>query len=233
MGREEREKRILAQRRLLDEIAREALETEFWTGRQRFSEAVMAAMAEVPRHEFIPPEELPFAYINRPLPIGHGQTISQPYMVACMTDLLDLDGSSRVLEIGTGCGYQAAVLARVAGKVFSVEIVAELAQSARERLARLGFDNVSVRHGDGYLGWPEKAPFDAIIVTAAPESLPAALADQLMPGGRMAIPIGRVHETQTLHLYTKREDGRLEERRTLPVAFVPMVHGRPDPPAKA
>ncbi len=212
-----------AHRRLMEEIEREARDTRLWTGRASFSEPVMAAVARVPRHQFVLPEDRPYAYVNRPRGIGHGQTISQPYMVAAMTDLMDLKETDRVLEIGTGCGYQAAVLAEVAGRVFSVEVIGELAQSARERLAALGYDTVTVRHGDGYQGWPERAPFDAIIVTAAPERIPEALVEQLKPGGRMAIPIGRVHESQTLLLGVKDADGTLTTQRVLPVAFVPMV----------
>ncbi len=206
-------------------IEAEARETAFWTGRDHFSPEVMAAMARVPRHEFVPPEQLSAAYINRPLPIGHGQTISQPYMVACMTDLLRVDKTSRVLEIGSGCGYQAAVMAEVAGKVFSVEVIADLAASARTRLERLGYDNVRIRHGDGYAGWPERMPYDGIIVTAAPERIPESLADQLVTGGRLVIPVGPVHQTQTLLVCIKRKDGTLDQRHALPVAFVPMVHG--------
>ena len=212
-----------AHRRLLAEIEVEARDTRSWTGRERFSKRVMAAMAAVPRHEFVLPEDVPFAYINRPRGIGHGQTISQPYMVAAMTDLLDLAATDRVLEIGTGCGYQAAVLAKVAGRVFSVEVIEELASGAKRRLARLGFDNVEVHHGDGYGGLPDRAPFDAVMVTAAPESIPDALVEQLKPGGRMVIPIGRVHETQTLFLGTTKPDGKFSADRVLPVAFVPMV----------
>ncbi len=213
-----------AHERLLQEIEGEARDTRFWTDRARFSDRVMAAMANVPRHEFVVPDDVPYAYINRPRCIGHGQTISQPYMVAVMTDLLDLAPEDRVLEIGAGSGYQAAVLAEVAGRVFTVEVVGELADAARERLARLGYDNVHVLTGDGYRGWPEKAPFDAIMVTAAPPEIPEALADQLEPGGRMVIPIGRAYETQTLFVCVKGEDGALKTARTLPVAFVPMVH---------
>jgi len=212
-----------ARRRLLEEIEVEAADTRNWTGRARFSNRVMAAMAKVPRHAFVPAEDRDHAYVNRPRPIGFGQTISQPYIVAVMTDLLDLSGTDRVLEIGAGCGYQAAVLAEVAAKVFTVEVIDSLAEAARARLKRLGYDNVEVLSGDGFLGWPEKGPFDAIIVTSAPEHVPPALVDQLMPGGRMVVPVGRVHETQTLYLIVKDKDGNLKTRKTLPVAFVPMV----------
>ncbi len=210
--------------RLLREIEAEALDTRSWTGRARFSDRVMEAMAKVPRHAFVLPEDTPYAYVNRPQCIGYGQTISQPYIVAVMTDLLDLKPTDRVLEIGAGSGYQAAVLAEVAGKVFTVEVVPELADAARERLRRLGYGSVSVRDGDGYQGWPEKAPFDAIIVTAAPRRIPEALVEQLGPGGRMVVPVGRVHETQMLYRCVRRPDGTLGKAGLLPVAFVPMVH---------
>ena len=215
-----------AHNRLLREIEAETLDTRSWTGRPRLSERVMEAMARVPRHAFVLPEDAAYAYINRPQCIGYGQTISQPYIVAIMTDLLDLQPADRVLEIGAGSGYQAAVLAEVAGKVFTVEVVAELADAARERLHRLGYDTVAVRTGDGYLGWPEKAPFDAVMITAAPRRIPEALVEQLKPGGRMVVPVGRVHETQMLYRCVKRPDGTLAKAGLLPVAFVPMVHGR-------
>lgn len=213
-------------RRLLDEIEQDARDTAFWTGRKAFSERTMAAISAVPRHEFVPPGDEVVAYINRPQPIGHGQTISQPFIVALMTDLLDLDGTERVLEIGTGCGYQAAVLSKVAGRVYTVEVLADLGRTAAERLKRLGFDNVDVRIGDGYAGWPEEAPFDAIIVTAAPERIPDALIRQLRPGGRMILPLGRAHDRQTLTRATKGADGKVGTEPVLSVAFVPMVPGR-------
>jgi len=216
-------KREKARRRLLDEIEADARNTENWTGRAAFSSRVMTAMAKVERHLFVPAEEADYAYINRPRSIGHGQTISQPYIVALMTDLLDLDKNDRVLEIGSGSGYQAAVLAEVAGYVYSVEAVEALAASARRRLKDLGYANIEIRHGDGYQGWEEKAPFDAVIVTAAPENIPQALIGQLKVGGRMVIPVGRVHDTQTLCRGVKKEDGTLAITRMLPVAFVPMV----------
>ena len=218
-------KREKARRRLLEEIEVEARDTKSWTGRERFSERVMTAMAKVPRHEFVLPEDVDYAYINRPRDIGRGQTISQPYIVAVMTDLLDLKEDDRILEIGAGSGYQAAVLAEIAGHVYSVETVEALAESARKRLSRLGYDNVHIRLGDGYEGWPDEAPFDAVIVTAAPEHIPQALIEQLKTHGRMVIPVGRVHETQILNVGVKKEDGSLKTTRTLPVAFVPMVRG--------
>ena len=209
--------------RLMAEIEANAKETQSWTGRAKFSDRVMAAMKAVPRHEFIRPSDVVAAYVNRPLPIGHGQTISQPYIVALMTDLLDLGDDDRVLEVGTGCGYQAAVLAEMGARVFSVETVEKLAQASRERLAALGCGDVEVRTGDGFRGWPEEAPFDAIIVTAAPERIPEALVEQLRRGGRMVVPIGRVHQTQTLVRLEKDQNGKVTEQAMLPVAFVPMV----------
>ena len=210
-------------RRLLAEIEAEARDTKSWTGREAFSGAVMEAMARVPRHEFVRQGDEAAAYVNRPLPIGHGQTISQPYIVAVMTDLLDLGPADRVLEIGTGSGYQAAVLAEVAARVYTVEVIESLARSAIARLGRLGYDTVEVRAGDGNEGWPEQAPFNAIMVTAAPRAIPEPLVEQLKAGGRMVIPIGRVHWTQTLYLGVKGDDGKLKARKTLPVAFVPLV----------
>lgn len=212
-----------AHRRLLDEIAAEAVATESWTGRKRYADAVMAALAAVRRDGFVPRAEWLFAYDNRPLGIGHGQTISQPYIVAVMTDLLDLTRGDRVLEIGTGCGYQAAVLSLVAARVYTLEIVPELAAAARRRLRRMGYDNVETRIGDGWQGWPEAAPFDGIIVTAAPSEVPAELVRQLKPGGRLVIPIGPRYDTQTLYRCVKRADGTLAMEQKLPVAFVPMI----------
>ena len=188
----------------------------------------MAAIAAVPRHEFVQPGDEVVAYINRPQPIGHGQTISQPFIVALMTDLLDLNGTEKVLEIGTGCGYQAAVLSRVAARVHTVEVVEELGRAAGDRFKRLGVDNVYVRIGDGYAGWPEEAPFDAIIVTAAPARIPDALIRQLRPGGRMILPVGRAHDRQTLTRVVKTADGRVRTEPVLSVAFVPMVSARPN-----
>lgn len=215
-----------AHQRLLREIESEARDTVSWTGRATYSDRVMLAMASVPRHEFVPEWEMPFAYANRPLGIGHGQTISQPYIVAVMTDFLDLKEDDRVLEVGTGCGYQAAVLAETAGQVFTMEFVPELAELARLRLRRLGYRNVTVRVGDGYRGWPEEAPFDAIMVTAAPPEIPVVLGEQLKTGGRMVIPVGLRNETQMLYRCVKQADGTLSKEGKLPVAFVPMVEGR-------
>ena len=180
----------------------------------------LAAMRKVPRHLFVPPAVLDQAYDDHPLPIGHGQTISQPYIVAFMTEALGLRGGETVLEAGTGSGYQAAVLAEIAARVYTIEIVAPLAEEARERLHRLGYANVDVRAGDGYLGWPEAAPFDAIMVTAAAPRVPEPLKEQLRDGGRLILPVG--DEWQELVVVTRRGT-RYEERRVLPVRFVPMT----------
>jgi len=208
---------------MLAEIERETLDTESYTGRARLAARVLRAMDEVPRHEFVPAHLQAYAYDNAPLPIGHGQTISQPYIVALMTDLLDLDENDVVLEIGTGCGYQTAVLARLAQQVFSIEIVEPLAAQARSRLARLGYDNIEVRVGDGRRGWPEQAPFDAIILTASPPRLPPALLQQLAEGGRLVAPLSREHGAQELVLMRKDARGQVTRRDVLPVAFVPLT----------
>lgn len=208
--------------RLLDEIASEARLTARQTGRSRFGDAVMSAMERVPREAFVPDELADRAYDNRPLPIGSGQTISQPFIVALMTDLLDPEPEHRVLEIGTGCGYQAAVLAEVVAEVYSVEARPELGEAASARLDELGYHNVHVRVGDGHSGWPEAAPFDGILVTAAADEVPRTLLDQLAPGGRMVIPVSR-GPGQELELVTRDADGRLETHSVLPVAFVPLT----------
>ncbi|MEE8393733.1 MAG: protein-L-isoaspartate(D-aspartate) O-methyltransferase [Rhodospirillales bacterium] len=217
---------LKARRRLIETIADEARDTASWTGRREFSKAVMKAMDKVERHLFVLAEDRDYAYVNRPRGIGYGQTISQPYIVALMTDLLDLKGGETVLEIGAGSGYQAAVLAEIAGLVYTVEAVEGLAKRAVKRLHGLGYENVQVRHGDGFNGWSEHAPYDAIMVTAAPESIPEKLIEQLKPGGLMVIPIGRVHETQTLYRGSKNLDGGFKAHKILPVAFVPMVAGK-------
>lgn len=184
---------------------------------------VLRAMRSVPRHYFVDEEHQDQAYADRPLPIGLGQTISQPYIVAYMTEMLAIDPSHVVLEIGTGSGYQAAVLAHLARRVFSIEIVAPLAARAKRTLAALGYDNVSVKAGDGYLGWPGQAPFDEIIVTAAPDHIPQPLIDQLKPGGRLVIPVGPMWSTQRLTLLTKNQEGGIEQEVEMPVGFVPLT----------
>jgi protein-L-isoaspartate(D-aspartate) O-methyltransferase len=181
---------------------------------------VLAAMRKVPRHELVPPDERAHAYEDRPLPIGWGQTISQPYVVAIMTEQLGLKGGERVLEVGTGSGYQAAVLAELGAQVWSIEIVEALATRAAADLARLGYSSVHVRAGDGYRGWPDEAPFDAIIVTAAPDHIPQPLLDQLAVGGRMVIPVGR--SFQTLVRITRDEHG-IHQQTLIGVRFVPMI----------
>ena len=212
--------------RLVQEIAREARATAADTGRAQFSDAVMRAMGSVPRHRFVPPELVDAAYYDRPLPIGMGQTISQPFIVALMADLLDPKPSARVLEVGTGSGYHAAVLAECFAKVYTIEIIAPLGEKARALLAELGYRNIEVRIGDGYKGWPEAAPFDAIVVTAAPDHVPQPLVDQLAPGGRMVIPVGRRSSVQDLLVITKAADGRTVTRKALQVHFVPLTRER-------
>jgi protein-L-isoaspartate(D-aspartate) O-methyltransferase len=186
-------------------------------------QAVLEAMRSVPRHEFVTPRYRDQAYANRPLPINHGQTISQPYIVGYMTAALELEAAHRVLEVGTGSGYQAAVLAEIVDSVYTVEIIKALAQSARDTLQELEYDNVRVQQGDGYFGWPDAAPFDAIIVTAAAGHIPSPLVEQLRPGGRMIIPVGPVFAVQTLILVTKSVDGEVRTEQLLPVRFVPMT----------
>lgn len=186
---------------------------------------VLDAVLKVPRHKFVPASHRNMAYENRPLPIAHDQTISQPYIVGYMTEAADIAPGDRVLEIGTGSGYQAAVLAELAKEVYSIEIVPQLADSARNLLQEMGYKNVQVKTGNGYLGWPEHAPFDAIVVTAAPDEVPQALVDQLAVGGTMVVPVGSAF--QEMVIITRSESG-VVERRTIPVAFVPMV-GKPTP----
>jgi protein-L-isoaspartate(D-aspartate) O-methyltransferase len=184
---------------------------------------VLAAVKRVPRHEFVPVRWRGEAYADGPLPIGHGQTISQPYIVALMTELLKVKRGDKVLEIGTGSGYQAAVLAEITDQVYSIEIIQALAESAEATLKRCGYDKVRVRFGDGYHGWPEEAPFDAIIVTAAADHVPPPLIEQLTPGGRMVIPVGSVFHRQMLVLVEKDEAGKLRTRNITPVVFVPLT----------
>jgi protein-L-isoaspartate(D-aspartate) O-methyltransferase len=211
------------QRTMLDDIARMAQETRRETGRAAFSERVMAALGKIPRHRFVPPAEESSAYLNRPLAIGSGQTISQPYIVALMTDVLDLKPGDDVLEIGTGSGYQAAVLAEVGARVHTIEIVEPLARQAAKTLDELGYRDIQKRIGDGYRGWPEAAPFDAIIVTAAAPEVPPALIEQLKAGGRMVIPVGASVSGQTLYLIEKQANGSVTRRTILAVRFVPFT----------
>jgi protein-L-isoaspartate(D-aspartate) O-methyltransferase len=187
---------------------------------------VLAAMRDVPRHLFVPRDLQRQAYADRPLPIGYDQTISQPYIVALMTELARPRAADRALEVGTGSGYQAAVLSRLVSHVYTIEIVEPLARSAEQRLKTLGYANVTVRAGDGYAGWPDNAPFDIIIVTAAPDHVPAPLLAQLKPGGRLVIPVGPVSAVQELQLIEKDTAGRTRTTRVAPVQFVPLVRPR-------
>lgn len=215
-----------AREKLIAEIESDVRATSREIGKSRLDPSVLKAMAEVPRHEFVPERYRDRAYLNRPLPIGHGQTISQPYIVAIMTDLLNVGSDDVVLEVGTGSGYQAAVLAEIVDQVHSIEIVRPLAISAEKRLARLGYDSVSVTHGDGYYGLPDKAPFDAIIVTAAAGRVPPPLLRQLAVGGRMLVPVGDPFSVQQLMLIEKDSKGRISTRQILPVRFVPLTGER-------
>ncbi|MFQ5620112.1 MAG: protein-L-isoaspartate(D-aspartate) O-methyltransferase [Rhodospirillales bacterium] len=208
--------------RVIEEIAAYA---PLSPGRRALSPGVLKVMAEVPRHAFVPQALRDSAYDDRPLPIGYGQTISQPYIVALMTDLLEVDGDDVVLEVGTGSGYQAAVLARIVKHVYTMEIVPPLADRARGRLAAAGYANVTVRTGDGYYGWPAHGPFDGIVVTAAASHIPPPLVAQLRPGARMVIPVGAAFLVQHLVLVEKDLDGTVTTRLMLPVAFVPLTGG--------
>lgn len=204
-------------------IEQDVRQTSEYLKRSELDTRVLDAMAKVPRHDFVPPDLINKAYLNRPLPIGHGQTISQPYIVAVMTDLLDLKPHHKVLEIGTGSGYQAAILAALEARVWSIEIIAPLGQQAKTRLQR--YSNVEIRIGDGYYGWPEQAPFDAIIVTAAANHIPPPLVKQLAVGGKMIIPVGSRFSTQELILITRVNQDELITRQVLPVRFVPLTGG--------
>lgn len=212
--------------RMVAEIAAMARETGIETGRPVFAEPVMAAIQKVQRHSFVPAELRDRAYDNRPLPIGDGQTISQPYIVALMTELLDPKPGHTVLEVGTGSGYQAAVIAEIVAKVYTIEIVEELGSRAAATLSGLGYRNVISRVGDGYHGWKEHAPFDGILVTAAPAEVPQPLIDQLKPGGRLVIPVGGRFDVQDLVVIEKKADGSTTTRRTIPVRFVPLTRER-------
>jgi len=211
---------------MVAEIAAMARGTGAETGRPVFGGRVMAAMGKVQRHLLVPDDQVRYAYENRPLSIGHGQTISQPYIVALMTDLMEPKATDVVLEVGTGSGYQAAVLAELVAKVYTIEIVEPVGRRAAEGLAKLGYRNVFTRIGDGYNGWPEAAPFDSVIVTAAAPSIPAPLIDQLKPGGRLVIPVGAQWEVQELLVVEKKADGATTTRRTIPVRFVPLTRSK-------
>jgi len=210
---------------LLAQIENDCRLTRGYTGRSSFMPEVMKAIARIPREEFVPHHLKPLSYENSPLPIGEGQTISQPFIVALMTDLLCPGSNDTVLEIGAGSGYQAAVLSQLVKKLYTVEIVPSLAQNAAQLLERLGISNVEVKQGDGSLGWPEHAPYDSIIVTAAAAEIPPALKGQLKPGGRLVIPVGYPGQTQQLMLIEKDSAGNFSSRSILPVAFVPFVMG--------
>jgi protein-L-isoaspartate(D-aspartate) O-methyltransferase len=212
-----------ARHHLIEIIEQDVRDTSMYLDEEALDPRVMMAMARVPRHEFVATAQRHHAYDNRPLPIGHGQTISQPYIVALMSDLIKPQADHRVLELGTGSGYQAAILAELTGQVYSIEIIEALGKQAAERLSRLEYDNVTLRIGDGYYGWEEHAPFDAIVVTAAASHVPPPLVAQLKPGGRMVIPVGSRFLTQQLVLIEKQPDGQLITRQILPVRFVPLT----------
>jgi len=211
---------------MVSEVDAMYAETRAETGLARMSPAVHAALGKVERHRLVPAGQAALAYRNHPLPIGSGQTISQPYIVALSTDLLAPQPHHVVLEVGTGSGYQAAVLAEVVKQVYSIELIDSLGKTAAARLAELGYRNVEVKIGDGYRGWPENGPFDGIVVTAAAPRVPPALLEQLKPGGRMVIPVGGGGDIQYLKLIAKRADGSYDERNVLPVRFVPLVPGK-------
>jgi protein-L-isoaspartate(D-aspartate) O-methyltransferase len=214
------------QRDMLDAIKESVRQSADYTGISRISDAVMQQMADVPRHEFVPDSQRQRAYLNTPLSIGHRQTISQPLIVALMTEFLEPAAGDVMLEVGTGSGYQAAVLSGLVGKVYSIEIIPELANRAKADLERLGYDNVVVKAGDGYLGWPEHAPFDGIIVTAAAQEIPPPLLDQLKPGAKLVIPVETAVGYQDLLVVEKAEDGTVSSKSVLPVRFVPLTGER-------
>lgn len=214
---------VAARLTLLKEVQETQRDVADLEERKGITAATLAVLGKTPRQEFVPDEQRPYAYENRPLPIGHGQTISQPYMVGLMTDLLKVKAGDRVFELGTGSAYQSAILAQLAGEVYSVEIVPPLGERAARTLDRLGYHNVHAKIADGYYGWQEHAPFDAIIVTAAASHVPPPLVAQLKPGGRMVIPVGASFLTQHLMLVEKQQDGTIITRQILPVKFVPLT----------
>jgi protein-L-isoaspartate(D-aspartate) O-methyltransferase len=211
--------------RMLDDIKMEVNMTRHLIGKNALDDRVMAAMKEVPRHKFLPPNIRFLAYDNGPAPIGAGQTISQPYIVALMTDLLDTEPTDTILEIGTGSGYQAAILSKLVKQVYSLEIIEELATNARRQLKKMGYDNVEIKTGDGNFGWPEHSPFDGIIVTAAAPHIPQSLIDQLRTGARLVIPVGFPYNYQELMVVEKKPNGEIETRSVLGVSFVPLTGG--------
>lgn len=213
----------MTRRNMLEEVVADTADTAVYSGRAKLDPLVIKALGEVERHRFVPDELAPIAYLNRPLPIGHGQTISQPFIVALMTDLMQLKAGDKVLEIGTGSGYQAAVLAEMGAQVYSVEIIEPLAKRADDHLRAMGYSTIKTRIGDGYYGWPEEAPFDAVIVTAAASEVPPPLIEQLKSGGRMVIPLGSPFADQNLMLVEKQPDGTVTSRQVLPVRFVPLT----------
>ena len=208
---------------MIKEISETVRYTQDYLKKSELSPEVIAVMGKVQRHEFVPGRLQEYAYENRPLPIGESQTISQPYIVALMTDLADVGEDSIVLEVGTGSGYQAAILAEIVRHVYTIEIIEKLGKRAEQTLVRLGYDNVTVKIGDGYKGWPRHAPYDAILVTAAPEVIPPELIKQLKPGGKLVIPVGKQRKTQLLKIVEKDSTGKLKETNILPVMFVPLT----------
>jgi protein-L-isoaspartate(D-aspartate) O-methyltransferase len=216
---------VVAREGMVRDIERLVRATAGYTGRSALAANVIAAMRKVPRHRFVSPDQASLAYTDRPLPIGAGQTISQPFIVALMSDLVEPKKSDVVLEVGTGSGYQAAVLAECVARVYTIEILPSLGERAAALLRELGYTSIETRIGDGYAGWPEAAPFDAIVVTAAPDHVPQPLVDQLKPGGHMVIPVG-ISAEQDLQVIEKSHDGRTIRRRILPVRFVPLTRGR-------
>ena len=210
-------------REMVEQIARHTQLAAREIGKAVLSDSVMQVMQSVPRHEFVPVELRAFAYSDCPLPIGYEKTISQPFIVALMTNFADIGPGDKVLEVGTGCGYQAAVLAELAQAVYTIEIMTPLGHEAAERLTRLGYANVTTKVGDGYQGWPEYAPFDAIVVTAAPREVPQPLIDQLKPGGKLVVPVGGQIAGQSLLVLEKAGDGTVRRREVLGVRFVPLV----------
>jgi protein-L-isoaspartate(D-aspartate) O-methyltransferase len=210
---------------MVREIQQEAQADRSILRKATLDQRVLEAMRKVPRHEFVPQDQKRFAYENRPLPIGYGQTISQPYIVAIMTDLLKLEPQDRVLEIGTGSGYQAAILAELVSEVYTIEIIGGLASQAKQRFQHFGYSNIQTRHGDGYYGWAPAGSFDAIMVTAAADHIPPPLIKQLKPEGRMLIPVGGKFTVQQLVLVEKDKEGKTKLRQILPVQFVPLTRG--------